>query len=838
MRHLMLSIGLLSAALPPTAHAADYCVGTVTQLQAALDQTEVDGVDSEIKVRAGTYAVSGDLRYEPISEFLVPAGKLTIRGGYNSDCSSRSDADGATRFTGNGSHRLLATTQTASVAFAGMAFEGVHVAARSRVLGACIANNPRFTVRRLRVTGASVEVTAQCHDVIVENSLFVDAVSHPDVSLSATALELDTVDYDDERIGSITLVNNTVVNGLVNLRACCDGFIGTASVYNSIFSRASGSELIASGLLLTAKNNRYDSLSLIEGAVLTALSANNASSATNLDADFRPAAGSAMLNSGTGTVPGGLSEIDQAGGDRVIGTSIDRGARESLIDGSGIYTVTNNSSSGTGSLAWAIAQANAESGFNRIAFNIPGSGCPKVISVPTALIVNERLAIDGFSQPGAQTNTLEGNLWNGLPCILLRGPNNSPPFSGVGIETGGDLGTGRLSITGLAFERFGLAVSLLFGRDHSIQGSQFGGVIGTSGAPLAGNTQAIALVGGRDTTIGGTFPSHRNLIGSSSSIGIQIAQFLGLGGEGITVINNLIGTDKDGTGSLPNGTGIVINGPNNVVEDNVIAGNTVDGIRIAGSNATGNEIVENNIGGNLDLVTFLQGNGRMGIMVENGASQNTIGPNNRIGRNGDDGIRIFSDAAGRNRVTGNLLARNDAMGIDLGANGVTANDSDPAACPVPQGCAANRGQNFPDLGEAELKTQGLIPQNTPVQIRGTLRSVVGGPYRIELFASDSCEANGHGEARRLLASTVLTIPNEPYCPPGSPLCVQCAAGNCTKDFSVWVPLLFVQVGDVVTATATTPLGDTSEFSACQTVTREVGPDALFKNGFEFEVIGP
>lgn len=835
MRHLMLLIGLLSAALAPTAHAAEYCVGTVTQLQAALDQAEVDGTDSEIKLRSGTYAVSGNIVYEPISEFFVPAGKLTIRGGYNADCSSRSDADGATRLTGNGAPVLFAFTQTGSISLAGIAFEGVHVKMDARG-DACPANPPAFRIRRVRVTSAGVSLLTRCHDVLVENSLFVNAVSFPDAPDPGVALRIRLLDIDEEIRGQTTLINNSVINGGVDLSAFLSA-IGSAALYNNIFS-SSATEVSARDTQILAVNNRYDSLVLEGGSSLVLGSANNVASATGLDADFRPAAGSAMLNSGTGTVPGGLSEIDQSGIDRFIGSNVDRGARESLIDGSGVYTVTNNASSGTGSLAWAIAQANAESGFNRIAFNIPGSGCPKVISVPTALIVNERLSIDGFSQPGAQINTREGVLWNGLPCILLRGPNNSPPFSGVGIETGGALGTGRLSITGLAFERFGLAVSLLFGRDHSIQGSQFGGVIGTSGAPLAGNAQAIALVGGRDTTIGGTFPSQRNLIGSSSGIGIQIAQFIGLGGEGITVRNNLIGSDKDGIGSLPNGTGIVINGPNNVVEDNVIAGNTVDGIRIAGSNATGNEIVENNIGGNLDLVTFLQGNGRMGIMVENGASQNTIGPNNRIGRNGDDGIRIFSDAAGRNRITGNLLARNDAMGIDLGANGVTANDSDPAACPAPQGCAANRGQNFPDLGEAELKTQGLIPLNTPVRIRGTLRSVVGGPYRIELFASDSCETNGHGEARRLLASTVLTIPNEPYCPPGTPFCVQCAAGNCTKDFVVWVPLLFVQVGDVVTATATTPLGDTSEFSACQPVTREVGPDALFKNGFEFELIGP
>jgi hypothetical protein len=316
---------------------------------------------------------------------------------------------------------------------------------------------------------------------------------------------------------------------------------------------------------------------------------------------------------------------------------------------------------------------------------------------------------------------------------------------------------------------------------------------------------------------------------------VLITQFIGLGGEGITIRNNLIGSDKDGIGSLPNGDGIRISGPGNTVVENVIAGNTRDGILIAGSNARGNTIVDNNIGGNLDLVTFLQGNGRMGIMVENGASLNVIGPGNRVGRNGDDGIRIFSDAGRSNRITGNLTALNDAMGIDVGANGVTANDNDPASCTVTSACAANRGQNYPLLSEAERKTQGVIPVNTPVRIRGTLRSVVGGPYRIEIFVSDGCDANGHGEARRQLATTVVTIPNEPYCPPGAPACILCSSGNCTKDFSVWVPELGLATGDVITTTATSPEGDTSEYSACEPVTREPLPDDLFRNGFEFTI---
>jgi hypothetical protein len=831
---LLGALALSTLAYAPFGLAAEYCVGTVSQLQNALNDAEVDGQDSEIRIKSGTYAVSGNIVYQPVGEYFLAAGKLTLRGGYNSDCSSRVDTDGATRFTGDGSRTLRALTQTGNVSLAGLAFEGVHVTLKSEVFQGCGALDRDFNLRRVRITSASAYLFSQCHNVLVDNVLIVNGVRGPDIiensAIASTGLLMRFADVDGDWIGEPTMVNSTVINANTLVTACCDRN-PRFDAYNTIFEH-SANELRINNVSMLAKNSRWDSVNYDGLGGLLAASENNTTAAAALDAEFYPTLGSAMRNSGTGTVPGGLSAIDQAGSDRVIGIRVDRGARENLTDGSGIYTVTNTATSGTGSLSWAIAQANAEPGFNRIAFAIPGSGCPKVISVPSALIVNERLAIDGFSQPGAQINTLEGNLWNGLPCVLLRGPNG-----GVGIETGGDLGTERLSITGLAFERFDLAVSLLFGQDHSIHGSQFGGEIGNTGLTLAGNDQAIALVGGRDTLIGGSFPSHRNLIGSSSDVGVLITQFIGLGGEGITIRNNLIGSDKDGIGSLPNGDGIRISGPDNVVQENVIAGNTRDGIVIAGSNATGNTVVGNSIGGNLDLVTFLQGNGRMGIMVENGASQNVIGPDNRIGRNGDDGIRIFSDAGGRNRITGNLLALNDAMGIDLGANGVTANDNDPAFCAPGAGCAANGGQNYPVLSEAERKTQGIVPINTPVRIRGTLRSVVGGPYRIEIFVSDDCEANGHGEARRSLATTVLTIPNEPYCPPGGAVCIACSSGNCTKDFSVWVPELGLETGDVITTTATSADGNTSEFSACETVTREPLPDELFKSSFEFTVGG-
>lgn len=47
--------------------------------------------------------------------------------------------------------------------------------------------------------------------------------------------------------------------------------------------------------------------------------------------------------------------------------------------------MVNTNSSGIGSLAWAVANANADPGFDIVRFDIPGA-CPRVISVLTPIL--------------------------------------------------------------------------------------------------------------------------------------------------------------------------------------------------------------------------------------------------------------------------------------------------------------------------------------------------------------------------------------------------------------------------------------------------------------------
>lgn len=817
---------MLPLAWTTTAQAlTEYCVNSTASFQTALDQAEIDLDDSLIKVQTGTYTLSSDLLFNPTLEYVVPVGRLTIRGGYNAGCSSYSLTPGATTLTSANQSRLYLRTSTGNASVLGITFQGAPLLMVSPVLSSCPSQRRTFAVRRVRVDQAMFEATAWCHNVVVENSLFTNGIATAGAGYAADtgvgiylAYEEDT--YDSAP--SLTMVNSSVINGRMQLRSLDDGRQGAAFLYNSIFSRAAGDDIFSEAHVF-ARHNRYDGISFSGGAMLVPGSDNNTSVAPQLDANHIPTAGSPMRNSGTSMVPDGLPGTDHAGNDRVIGSQVDRGALESPVDGTGVYVVTNANASGNGSLAQALANSNAESGFNIIRFNIPGA-CPRVINLAGALQVRDPVLFDGWSQPGSVRNTGESN-WNATPCIVLSGSG------GIGIEAMGQLSTGRIAVRGLAFQGFELALSLAFGQGHQIYGNQFGGRIGAAGPILSGNTQGIGLIGGGQTVIGGDHVNYRNLIGGSSDVGVIITTFLGLGGANNSVINNLIGVDKNGSGDLGNGTGIRINGSNNLIRGNRIGRNAIDGILLSGQLAHGNRVEDNHIGGGAYNFGSAAANGRMGVMIQSDAHDNVIGPDNEIGRNGDDGVRIMPTAGGRNTITGNRIARNTALGIDLGANGVSANDDDPMFCDPDLGCAANGGQNFPIISSAERVSGGFFPTGRPIRVRGTLRSVVGGPYRIEAFGGDSCDANGHGEGQRPVAAQFLTIPNAAYCPGGG-FCFACTNLNCTAPFTIWLPEAEVAIGDTITMTATSAAGSTSEFSACMTVTVEADNDLIFANGFE------
>src|SRR5205823_12114985 len=106
----------------------------------------------------------------------------------------------------------------------------------------------------------------------------------------------------------------------------------------------------------------------------------------------------------------------------------------------------------------------------------------------------------------------------------------------------------------------------------------------------------------------------------------------------------------------------------------------------------------------------------------------------------------FASSTG-NAIRGNSIFSNGTtaqhLGIDLGTNGVTANDAGDGDT------GANNLQNFPVLTSASM-----VGGNTTIQ--GTFNSTAStNNFTIEFFANAACDASGNGEGKRFLGSTTV-----------------------------------------------------------------------------------
>src|SRR5207249_1307964 len=95
-------------------------------------------------------------------------------------------------------------------------------------------------------------------------------------------------------------------------------------------------------------------------------------------------------------------------------------------------------------------------------------------------------------------------------------------------------------------------------------------------------------------------------------------------------------------------------------------------------NAINNLVRGNYFGLAIDR-TFPVPNGQNGVLFSNGAAQNKIGgttngTGNFIAYNALNGVALDASAGAGNSIRGNSIFSNSGLGIDLGADGVTAND--------------------------------------------------------------------------------------------------------------------------------------------------------------------
>jgi len=304
----------------------------------------------------------------------------------------------------------------------------------------------------------------------------------------------------------------------------------------------------------------------------------------------------------------------------------------------------------------------------------------------------------------------------------------------------------------------------------------------------------IELDGGVLSIDAGNSTVRGLVINSSRSNGI----FLVTGG-GNVIEGNFIGTDVTGTSALGNDfRGVEISqSSNNIIGGttaaarNIISGNSLNGMQIGGFGAGRENRIEGNFIGTDVTGTRALSNGGSGVVIFSGALDNTIGgtasgAGNVIAFNRSRGVLIGSSDTG-NAIVSNSIFSNVSLGIDLRPLGVTPND-------VGDGdTGANNLQNFPVLTSA-------TSSGGSTTIEGTLNSTANTTFRLEFFSNVACDPSGFGEGETFLGSADVTTD---------------AAGDVS--FSATLPTAAPADQGVITATATDPSNNTSEFSQCQLV---------------------
>jgi CSLREA domain-containing protein len=360
-------------------------------------------------------------------------------------------------------------------------------------------------------------------------------------------------------------------------------------------------------------------------------------------------------------------------------------------------------------------------------------------------------------------------------------------------------------------------------RNNQIQGNYIG-VDVTGNQPL-GNAIGVDLgfLSGTGNTVGGTVTGARNTISANRNIGVNLGTCSSAGS--VTVQNNLIGTDSSGLNKLGNaadGVKIFMSSFTQcakAVSNNVISNNAGHGVNIfvsgASSQAPINTLVtlsDNQIGTDINGSADM-GNAHDGVFLGAQSGRNTI-RKNTIAYNGDNGVNVpgtTSSASLENIIEENAIFKNRLMGINLGDQGITANDfQDPDI-------GGNTLQNFPVLTSFGLSSQsslksgltrttvprnGRVPDDTQstIIVNGTLNSTPNTTFIINYYFS----------------ADVQCVSNQPQSPPlvpgRIPGITTDANGNASFSFPFEFPLGFNR--GVINTTATNPNNNTSEFSSC------------------------
>lgn len=497
------------------------------------------------------------------------------------------------------------------------------------------------------------------------------------------------------------------------------------------------------------------------------------------------------------------------------------------------YVVTSaGDQAGAGTLLWAINQVNADSSPDVIQFDI-GQGGLQTIKLASALpAVTNTVAIEGSTQPamgpglqividgsgtGAGSNglTIEGagSVVQGLAIVGFSGSGLVLETGGGDLVAGNDLGvlpsgtveangTGLLVLSSssntiggsasgagnLISGNAGVGLAIESGAQASSDNVVYGNQIGTAagGLAAAGNTLGgVVVSGGGGNQIGEAGSGVGNVISGNQGPGLTVEG----GASGTLVEGNLIGVGSDGKTPVGNvGDGVLIDGATGVQlggtalgEGNVISSNQGNGIETQGDTA-GLLVMGNDVGTDATGLLIL-GNRLNGLSL--GSSSNTIGgtlagAGNTIDFNGSGstgaGVQLVGNVD-HNTILSNSIYDNAGLGINLGS-GPTSNH--PPGTPGP-----NDYQNYPVLNLAQ--SDGEV-----TSVTGVLSAAPSTLYLLQFFSSPTENATGFGQGKTLIGTLAVSTDN---------------SGNVSFN----VPGTASNPGSYISATATSPSGDTSEF---------------------------
>jgi len=503
----------------------------------------------------------------------------------------------------------------------------------------------------------------------------------------------------------------------------------------------------------------------------------------------------------------------------------------------------------------ALTAVNNEPGPQTVAFNIPkvrweslyddrailrlDQGLFRVEDDGTTIDFTTQTRFTGDTNPGGNEVGIYGfepNAW-GVQAIHV--------FADDCVIKGLDRVMQRgygVKITGNRNRVIGSSVSGPFYAGVYIQGGQgsvpTGNVIGGTG-PGEGNSLGSGNDGVR---IDG--PAEQNVVIGNRLTGVYHGVHLRagatnnrIGGPTAPERNVIAGAGTFGEEGCPDGSQVAIEDSNdNVVEGNYI-GTTADGLAGAGQDGTAGVLVRNSartaIRDNLVADILVVGTNhcsgiRYGdaIAVQGGSPLTTI-LGNRLGTDATGATALVNRAGivlgawpgtgspqsisigGLGGGEGNLVTNSELDGVRVGPGVAGATISansifDNGGLGINLSGTGNGGQQAPEITSA-------VTDDLSIAIEGVLSSAASRRYRIEFFASATCDPSGFGEGERFLGWTeVVTDPSG-------------VAG-----FDVTLPEV-VAAGEVVTTTATSTVsGNTSEFSACAAVQQGAcgGPPGL------------